>query len=184
MIDRYATNAESPCLVDLAPECASTGYRSIDDINMTSCLRPHMSRRDLIHYGAFALGTIALPATRLRAQAISPVMATLSGYMAAAKDHLPLMSSKKRSITFSIRSRRCCPARSCRRARRPSRWRALRRAALWRRSWGRPSSPGRSTRRSSTGCSRIQMKQTTRTDHHSRILVRRSCLRPLRSERR
>ena len=45
-----------------------------------------MSRRDLLARGALALGAAALPPARLRAQASGPVMATLSGYMAAAKD--------------------------------------------------------------------------------------------------
>ena len=56
-----------------------------------------LSRRDLLSRGALVLGAAALPAGRLRAQglsaaasaagaAVSPVMATLSGYMAAAKD--------------------------------------------------------------------------------------------------
>ena len=53
-------------------------------------MTPHhdfrMSRRALITGGALALGSLALPPTRLRAQAISSVMTTLSGYMAAAKD--------------------------------------------------------------------------------------------------
>ncbi len=44
------------------------------------------SRRDLLRRGALVLGSAAWPAVRLRAQPISPVMATLSGYMAAAKD--------------------------------------------------------------------------------------------------
>jgi 2-methylcitrate dehydratase PrpD len=45
-----------------------------------------MSRRDLLYRGALGLCSAALPAIRLRAQAVSPVMVTLSGYMAAAKD--------------------------------------------------------------------------------------------------
>jgi 2-methylcitrate dehydratase PrpD len=46
-----------------------------------------MSRRDLLSRGALVLCAGALPWSRLRAQSISPVMATLSSYMAAAKDH-------------------------------------------------------------------------------------------------
>ena len=45
-----------------------------------------MSRRDLFHRGALVLCSAALPSIRLRAQAVGPVMATLSSYMAAAKD--------------------------------------------------------------------------------------------------
>src|ERR1041384_1697950 len=45
-----------------------------------------MTRRDLLTRGALTLGTAALPGLRLFAQAISPAMTTLSGYMAAAKD--------------------------------------------------------------------------------------------------
>ena len=44
-----------------------------------------MTRRTLIARGALALAAAALPAIRLRAQ-VGPVMATLSQYMAAAKD--------------------------------------------------------------------------------------------------
>jgi 2-methylcitrate dehydratase PrpD len=44
-----------------------------------------MSRRELLSRGALALGAAALPSLSLRAQAIGPVMATLSSYMAAAK---------------------------------------------------------------------------------------------------
>ena len=52
---------------------------------MTS--RNEISRRDLIRYGALALGTAMLPSVRARAQStVSPVMAALSDYMAAAKD--------------------------------------------------------------------------------------------------
>ncbi|HEU4692401.1 MAG TPA: MmgE/PrpD family protein [Vicinamibacterales bacterium] len=52
---------------------------------MTS--RNEISRRDLIRYGALALGTAMLPSARARAQStVSPVMAALSDYMAAAKD--------------------------------------------------------------------------------------------------
>ena len=45
-----------------------------------------MSRRDLLCRGALVLGSAALPSIRLRAQAVSPVMTTLSDYMAAARD--------------------------------------------------------------------------------------------------
>ena len=45
-----------------------------------------MSRRDLLYRGALVLCSAALPSIRLRAQAVGPVMAALSGYMAAAKD--------------------------------------------------------------------------------------------------
>ena len=45
-----------------------------------------LSRRDILGRGALALCATGLPSIRLGAQAISPVMATLSGYMAAAKD--------------------------------------------------------------------------------------------------
>ena len=45
-----------------------------------------LSRRDVLRRGALAFGAMALPSAPVRAQAISPVMATLSGYMAAAKD--------------------------------------------------------------------------------------------------
>ncbi len=44
-----------------------------------------LSRRDLLSRGALVLGSVALPSVRLWAQAVSPVMATLSAYMAAAK---------------------------------------------------------------------------------------------------
>src|SRR6266850_1037115 len=44
-----------------------------------------MTRRTLISRGALALAATVLPAARLRA-AVSPVMAALSRYMAAAKD--------------------------------------------------------------------------------------------------
>ena len=49
---------------------------------------PHtsLSRRSLLGRGALVLGSAALPTFHLRAQSISPVMATLSAYMAAAKD--------------------------------------------------------------------------------------------------
>ena len=46
-----------------------------------------MTRRELLHRSALAFCAAALPSVRLRAQAISAVMTTLSGYMAAAKDH-------------------------------------------------------------------------------------------------
>ena len=52
---------------------------------MTLSVLSRMSRRALLHRGALVLGAAAWP-IRLRAQAISPVMATLSGYMAAARD--------------------------------------------------------------------------------------------------
>jgi 2-methylcitrate dehydratase PrpD len=45
-----------------------------------------MSRRDLLRRAVLALGSAALPSTRLQAQTVSPAMATLSSYMAAAKD--------------------------------------------------------------------------------------------------
>jgi len=44
------------------------------------------SRREFVRHAGLALGAAALPSARLLAQAISPVMTTLSGYMAAAKD--------------------------------------------------------------------------------------------------
>ena len=44
-----------------------------------------LSRRDLLR-GALVLPVIAIPSARARAQAVSPLMATLSSYMAAAKD--------------------------------------------------------------------------------------------------
>jgi len=44
-----------------------------------------LSRRDLLSRGALALGSAALASIRLHAQAVGPVMASLSGYMAAAK---------------------------------------------------------------------------------------------------
>ena len=51
-----------------------------------------MTRRTLITRGALALAAAALPAARLRA-AVSPVMAALSRYMAAAKDRpLPALA--------------------------------------------------------------------------------------------
>ena len=53
---------------------------------MTSLQSPSLSRRDLLQRGALALCAASLPTFRLQAQAISPVMATLSAYMAAAKD--------------------------------------------------------------------------------------------------
>lgn len=45
-----------------------------------------LSRRAILRRGALALGAAMVPSTGLRAQAISPVMHTLSGYMAGAKD--------------------------------------------------------------------------------------------------
>src|SRR5262245_26035279 len=56
--------------------------------NETRALSPAtgISRRSLLTRGALILGSVALPSVRLRAQAISPVMMTLSGYMADAKD--------------------------------------------------------------------------------------------------
>lgn len=56
---------------------------------MTTFPDSRLSRRDLLTGGALILGAAALPAGRLRAQtrgAVSPVMAALSRYMAAAKD--------------------------------------------------------------------------------------------------
>src|SRR5262245_20980780 len=49
---------------------------------------PHIqvSRRVLLARSAMLLGAFALPSTRLRAQTISPVMSTLSEYMASARD--------------------------------------------------------------------------------------------------
>ena len=44
-----------------------------------------LTRRDVLR-GALTLPFAAIPSARVRAQAVSPVMATLSGYMAAAKD--------------------------------------------------------------------------------------------------
>jgi 2-methylcitrate dehydratase PrpD len=45
-----------------------------------------MHRRSLLTRGALALCAAGLPSVRLRAQAVGPVMTTLSTYMAAAKD--------------------------------------------------------------------------------------------------
>lgn len=45
-----------------------------------------MTRRELLDRGALILCAAAMPSVRLVAQAISPVMTTLSSYMAAAKD--------------------------------------------------------------------------------------------------
>jgi len=45
-----------------------------------------MTRRELLNRGALAVCAAAMPSIRLRAQGISPVMTTLSSYMAAAKD--------------------------------------------------------------------------------------------------
>ena len=53
---------------------------------MTASLPSSLSRRSLLQRGALALCAASLPSIRLQAQAISPVMATLSAYMAAAKD--------------------------------------------------------------------------------------------------
>src|SRR5687767_12235211 len=53
---------------------------------MTHALRPRISRRDLLQRGALVFCSAALPSARLRAQVISPVMTTLSSYMAGAKD--------------------------------------------------------------------------------------------------
>src|SRR5688572_2935725 len=58
---------------------------------MTRRRHDSMSRRDLLHRGALALGAAALPAISLDAQGaakaqVGAVMATLSTYMAAAKD--------------------------------------------------------------------------------------------------
>ena len=47
-----------------------------------------MSRRDLLARGAFVVCAASLPSIRLRAQTVGPVMATLSSYMAAAKDRV------------------------------------------------------------------------------------------------
>jgi len=46
-----------------------------------------VTRRELLYRSALAFCAAALPSVRLRAQAISAVMTTLSVYMAAAKDH-------------------------------------------------------------------------------------------------
>jgi 2-methylcitrate dehydratase PrpD len=53
---------------------------------MISFFDRRLSRRAVIARGALAAGALVLPSIRLRAQTISPVMATLSRYMAAAKD--------------------------------------------------------------------------------------------------
>ena len=53
---------------------------------MRSSIHVRMSRRDLLRRGALVLGSAVLPSIKLHGQAVSPVMATLSGYMAAAKD--------------------------------------------------------------------------------------------------
>jgi 2-methylcitrate dehydratase PrpD len=45
-----------------------------------------VSRRDLIRYGALTLGATVLPTATVRAQTVSPVMAALSEYMAAARE--------------------------------------------------------------------------------------------------
>src|SRR4051794_6905717 len=47
---------------------------------------PRLSRRAALRHGALALCAAALPSIRLRAQAVGPVMATLSNYMAAARE--------------------------------------------------------------------------------------------------
>jgi len=46
-----------------------------------------LSRRDLLARGALVAGTLALPPLPARAQAVSPLMDTLSRYMAGAKEH-------------------------------------------------------------------------------------------------
>jgi 2-methylcitrate dehydratase PrpD len=48
--------------------------------------RDEISRRELIRYGALAFSAVVLPPARVYAQTISPVMAALSEYMAAASD--------------------------------------------------------------------------------------------------
>ena len=48
--------------------------------------RDEISRRDLIRYGALAFGAAVLPPARVHTQTISPVMVTLTDYMAAARD--------------------------------------------------------------------------------------------------
>jgi 2-methylcitrate dehydratase PrpD len=48
--------------------------------------RNRLSRRSLLARGALALGATAVPSLGARAQSVGPVMATLSAYMAAAKD--------------------------------------------------------------------------------------------------
>jgi 2-methylcitrate dehydratase PrpD len=53
---------------------------------MTSSRHFRLSRRAVVARGALAVGSLALRSIPLRAQTISPVMDTLSGYMAAAKD--------------------------------------------------------------------------------------------------
>src|SRR3954451_2042940 len=45
-----------------------------------------VTRREMLRRGALVLAGVAIAPRWLRAQAISPVMATLSRYMAAAKD--------------------------------------------------------------------------------------------------
>ena len=69
---------------------------------MTTFLHSRISRRNLLAAGALVLGAAALPARRLREQApraaaaVSPVTATLSRYMAAAKDRpLPPEAAEK-----------------------------------------------------------------------------------------
>jgi 2-methylcitrate dehydratase PrpD len=57
---------------------------------------PSLTRRRLIARSVLALCAASLPTIRLRAQAISPVMRTLSEYMAAAKDRaLPAAVAEK-----------------------------------------------------------------------------------------
>jgi hypothetical protein len=53
---------------------------------MTPLLDSRTSRRDLLRRGALVLCSAVLPSMRLRPQAVGPVMAALSSYMAAAKD--------------------------------------------------------------------------------------------------
>jgi 2-methylcitrate dehydratase PrpD len=53
---------------------------------MTGPFDDRLSRRDVITRGALAFCAASLPSVTLRAQAVSPVMAALSSYMAAAKD--------------------------------------------------------------------------------------------------
>jgi 2-methylcitrate dehydratase PrpD len=63
---------------------------------MTQAPRPRISRRDLLRGGALTLSAAALPFASLRAQSISPVMAALSTYMAAAKERtLPAAVAEK-----------------------------------------------------------------------------------------
>src|SRR5262245_63510175 len=59
-------------------------------MNVTAARRARgavfMSRRDAIRRGALGLAAAAFPSAVIRGQTIGPVMTTLSGYMAAAKD--------------------------------------------------------------------------------------------------